>query len=192
MTRKSLIVVIFILILLPLSTSARMGWWFTNYSLLYGGLYHLQGSYLQNIEFVYDQGTKTCTSRPSHFGFGANTSFNHNYAEFGLKAFYNPTRITFWISRMLHLSPYLYAQANYTFDNLVSDNRQYLGFRSGLGFLTIHGRKKVTFRISAQVGYNINPYVNEVAHGLSVELKVGIGLNIKRIRAAKKAAAEDL
>ncbi len=188
--KKLFVSITLILILLPLSTSARMGWRFTNYSLLYGGLYHLQSGYLQNIELLYDQGWRSCTSGPSHFGFGANASFNSSYSEFGVKGFYNPTRITFPFIRALLLSPYLYAQANYSFDNLANDNRQYFGFRPGLGFLTIHSRGTLTFRVSAQVGYNINSYINEVAHGLSIELKVGIGLNIKRIRAVKKAAEE--
>ena len=189
--KKLFVSITLILILLPLSINARMGWWFNNYSLLYGGLYHLQSGYLQNIELLYDKGRRSCTSRPTYFGFGANASVNSNYSEFGIKGFYNPTRITFPFIRALLLSPYLYAQANYTLDNLANDNRQYFGFRPGLGLISIHGRKKVIFRVSAQVGYNINSYVNEVAHGLSVELKVGIGLNIKRIRAAKKAAAEE-
>jgi len=190
--RKAFVIVITFLFLTPLSLSAQVGWRFTNYSLFYGGLYHQQGGYLQNIEILYDKGQRSCITRPSHFGFGANASFNSNYSEFGIKGFYNPTRLTILFSRNFHLSPYAYAQANYSFQNLISENRQYFGFRPGLGFLTIHGRKKVHFRISAQVGYNFNSYVNEVAHGLSIELKVGIGLNIKRIRTAKKSAAEEL
>lgn len=182
--------IIIILLLLPLSSNARVGWGFSNYSLFYGGLYHLQGGYMQNVEILYDRSIRSCVSRTPHFGIGANVSFNSNYSEFGLKGLYNPTRITYWFSRNLHLFPYIYAQANYSVSNLDQQDRSYYGFRPGVGIITNNDRGTSMFRLLVQIGYNFNAYSKEVANGLSVELKLGIGINHKRWKASRNTPEE--
>ena len=51
-------IVIILIVLTPLLSSARIGWYFHNLSFYYGGLFHQNMKFSNNFELQYEDGTK--------------------------------------------------------------------------------------------------------------------------------------
>lgn len=137
------------------------------------------------FDLQYDHFSRTCTNYNGYRGLGINYSVNNGQKEFGLKAMFNPTRLSWGVTRSLRFYPYLFAQGNYTRakrqDPVTNENTtyNYFNFRPGLG---IAGRyspgKRIVLRNSLQLGYDTA--VKKAQNPWVVEVKIGIGLNMRK------------
>lgn len=173
-----------------MTCDAKFGWSFTDYSLLAGQQYRFGQRPLWTFEFQYDRFSTSCLRQRKYFGIGANYSFNNNNSELGLKAMWNPTRLTILASRSTKFYPYLFGQGNYfqknTQNSLTTENKPIngFGFRPGLGLTGNFREDKVlSIRTYLQLGYNI-PFdkTQNFKNSLTLEFKLGFGINARRIK----------
>ena len=185
-------------IILPLTCLGKFGWSFADYSILAGQLYRFGQRPLWNFELQYDKYSKSCLHQSHYFGFGLNYSFNDIQTEYGLKGMYNPARYKIMVSRTVKFYPYLFGQGNYiqtkSVDPITTENKQInkYGFRPGLGLSgNIREDKVLCIRTSLQVGYNI-PLDNAQSfkNSLTLEFKVGVGINTKRLKRNRRIEEE--
>ncbi len=186
-------------LILPLTCDAKFGWSFTDYSLLAGQQYRFGQRPLWSFEFQYDRFSTNCLRQRKYFGIGANYSFNDKYNEHGLKAMWNPTRLTVLVSRSTKFYPYLFGQGNFiqtkTQNPLTTENkpRNSYSFRPGLGLTGNFREDKIlSLRTYIQVGYNI-PFDNNTQNfknSLTLEFKLGIGINARHIKRNKQKDIE--
>jgi hypothetical protein len=177
-------------LILPLTSDAKFGWSFTDYSLLAGQQYRFSQRPLLAFEFQYDRFHTSCLRQRKYFGIGANYSFNDNYSELGLKAMWNPTRLTILASRSTKFYPYLFGQGNYyqtkAQNPLTTENKPNngFGFRPGLGLTgNLREDKVLSIRTYLQLGYNIPFDKTQIfKNSLTLEFKLGFGINSRRIK----------
>ena len=177
---------------------SKFGWSFTDFSIFPGQQYKFGQRPFWNFEFQYDKYSSSCLHQSHYFGIGANYSYNENQTEFGLKGMLNPTRIKIMVSRTVKFYPYLFGQGNFiqtkSFDPITSERKQIsnYGFRPGLGLTgNIREDKILSIRTSLQVGYNI-VFNNSQSfkNSLTLEFKVGVGLNSRRLKRNRRIAEE--
>lgn len=170
-----------------------------DYSLLVGQQYRFGQRPLWSFEIQYDRFSTNCLRQRKYFGIGANYSFNDNYSELGLKAMWNPTRLTVLVNRSTKFYPYLFGQGNFiqsiaqnplTIENKPINN---YSFRPGLGLTGNFREDKILIlRTYIQVGYNI-PFDNNTQNfknSLTLEFKLGIGINARQIKKNKQKDIE--
>jgi hypothetical protein len=109
---------IILTLILPMTCDAKVGWSFTDYSLLAGQQYRLGQRPLWSFEFQYDKFIRTCIGRTHYHGIGANYSFNNNQSELGIKFMYNPTSLKIIVSRSIKFYPYYLDKATSFRQNL--------------------------------------------------------------------------
>ena len=188
---KKITFISFILLLLsPIYIEARIGWDFSEYSIHYGGSTNFKGLELHSFEFTFDRGRKNCLGRqPFYHGIGISSSFSKKYQEYSIKAFINPTKRNYAITRRLRLHPYTFIQGNQT--NFIIDNHSDYNYRVGIG---INSRTylggKFMFRTILQVGYNFNDEYLANNNKLFFELKIGIGINARSFLKRNKKDSE--
>jgi hypothetical protein len=102
------------------------------------------------------------------------------------------------VTRSVKFYPYLFGQGNFiqtrSIDPITTENKQIskYGFRPGVGLSgNIREDKVLCIRTSLQVGYNI-PFdkAQSLKNSLTLEFKVGIGINSKRIKRNKRIEEE--
>lgn len=176
--------------MIPVICLGKVGWTFNDYSILAGQQYRVGLRPLQNHELQYDNYSTSCTRQSHYLGLGLNYSFNDNIKEFGIKAMYNPTRINIKVTRTIKFYPYFFGQGNfiqtkYT-DPISAQNKQInkYGLRPGIGLSgNVRDNKVLNIRTSLQVGYNILfDNAESLKKPLTLEIKVGIGINSKKIK----------
>lgn len=188
----------FILIMiLPLTVSAKFGWSFNDYSFLFGQQYRIGQNFLWGIDFQYDRYRKNCLARKRYFGFGANYSFNSGYYEVGIKGMWNPTNLLIMPSRTIKFYPYLFGQGNYTavkvLNNISPETATGYSIRPGIGLTgNIRDNKVLSIRTYLQAGYNI-PFNNTQSFksSLTIEFKVGIGINSRKLKRDKQPEEDE-
>lgn len=148
---------------------------------------------LWSVDFQYDRYSKTCINRTHYFGLGIVYAKNRNYEELGAKVMWNPTRVVLVASRTAKFYPYLFGQANYI--RLIPQvNGAFNGYgvRPGIGITgNLRDDQLVNIRTHLQVGCTIpldNLPTNKVS--LAIELKVGLGINAKRLKRNAEGAEE--
>lgn len=182
--------IIILTLILPLTSNARFGWSFTDYSILAGQQYRFEQRPLWSFEFQYDKCSKHCLRETHYRGIAVNYSFNNNQTEIGLKGMWNPTNWTVLASSSTKFYPYLFGQGNYlqtkSQDPITAENKQInsYNFRPGLG-LTGNFREDNVLNIKTylQLGYNI-PFnsTQNFKNALTLEFKLGFGINTRRLK----------
>lgn len=176
----------------------KFGWSFADYSILAGQQYRFGQRPLWNFELQYDKYSSSCLHQSHYFGIGLNYSFNDNQTEFGLKGMLNPTHFKIMVSRAVKFYPYLFGQGNFiqtkSFDPITTESKQIsnYGFRPGLGLTgNIREDKILSIRTSLQVGYNILLNNGQsLKNSLTLEFKVGVGINLRRLKRNKRIEEE--
>jgi len=176
----------------------KFGWSFADYSILAGQQYRFGQRPLWNFELQYDKYSSSCLHQSHYFGIGLNYSFNDNQTEYGLKGMLNPTHFKIMVSRTVKFYPYLFGQGNFIQTNSldpITNERKQIGsysFRPGLGLTgNVMEDKVLNIKTSLQVGYNI-PFDNtqSVKNSLTLEFKVGIGINSRRLKSNRRIEEE--
>lgn len=174
---KKILVIIW-LFTIPLYTSARTGWYFKDYSIMYGGSSSLNNKISYNLEISFDKGWRSCTHNPFYYGFSINSTFDKEFKEYGFKSFLNPTRYSFHLSRRLKIIPHAYLQANIKKKEIEAKSSSDYNYKVGLGINSRYfSGNIISVRSTIQVGYVFNDKFISPNKNLVIEFKIGFGLN---------------
>lgn len=181
------IIILLVVAIIPTLSYSRIGYFYKNISFLYGGYFNSQSIFSNSFEFNYENARKSCTTRPLYYGLGVSYSANRELNELGLKAIINPTRIRLNFSRNVLFFPYVFIQANLKDQKKEANSVRDFNYRLGIGINGIfYSRRTIQIRTSFQLGYTLSDLYEYANNGMVLELKIGVGLNLKKIRNRKK------
>ena len=127
----------------------------------------------------------------TYLGIGLVGNFDKKYHELGLKILLNPTFKAFHFSRKVSLLPFLFIQANWKTQRKI-ENKQSLNsmnFRPGIGINgNVWTSGPITVKPSLQVGYTVWDKFGDISKGLTVEFRIGIGLQTWKFRKIEASA----
>lgn len=163
-------------LLIPLTSSAQIGWNLNHISLSYGRMLQQNSDHSNSFELLFNRGGRSCLVRHNYYGLGVSISSNSKYVERGFKAQINPTNSIVRITAGSRLVPYVYIQGNLKRAN-ERNTPSDLNFRPGLGILGhIKTNSILVLTTACQLGYTINDAFANSRQGLVFDFKLGIGL----------------
>lgn len=180
------LVFIFLLAISPHLASARFGWSTRSLSLQYGRVFYNQFGELNSFELLLDHANGGCVRRwPDSYykGISIKSSFNSNYLEIGIKGIIGPKFSRIPLTRNITGLGYAFFQANYASLNSAEQNKNDFNFRPGIGVVTdIQTKSILVFKPAVEFGYTLNPLIESSATPLTFEIKMGIGLNLHKMK----------
>lgn len=184
--KKAIIIFVF---LFPLMAEAQSGRVFSCFSLLIGQQYHRGKTPFSDIELQYDHFHKSCLTKPTYYGFAVNCNPVSGQTMIGTTASWNPGKFIIMISRSNVLYPYVFGQGYFkssgTYLPLKNEIKQIdnCGIIPGIGITgNIFEKNMLNIRTHLMLGYSIPLGKIKNDTGITIGLKVGIGINIKSIK----------
>lgn len=193
----------FFLALQFLLSYSGIGMTIQNISILYGPSFGDNTQFYNSIEVNYDFFQQTCLNWSNYKAIGFFYNWNNGAVKYGGKLIINPTRTLIYprLNREqlpYHpsvLIPYLFFEASYlkgVFNESV--NTQGYQYCPGIGitYSPLY-QKNLNIRIHANVGIPINTFKNNNYKYIPIiaELKVGIALNVWKLRFKKDVENND-
>ncbi|MBI5540457.1 MAG: hypothetical protein HY951_10395 [Bacteroidia bacterium] len=178
-------VLIILIVIIPVLTNAHCGPNFKTFSLLAGGYYSSQTGYLNTFSFNFERGNSNKLFLP-YYSIGINKSFIKNYNEYGLKFRMNLISI---YSKLLfkkigkhRIIPYLIVQNSLKQVENETINKNNYNVKIGYGITTNnYSMGRIRTVASIEVGYIIpNKTCNQKSEFFA-EIKVGIGINTRKV-----------
>lgn len=166
--------------------ATKIAWRLQNLSCLYGFTYYQDRGFAHSFEILYDQSFRLRRSgfKASYFGFGFVGSQDSRYQELGLKFILAPITRPIRFSRKTSIIPLAFIQSNWKNvrggESFASD----MNIRLGVGIngnLDLFYKPPIVIKPTLQVGYTLDDDFGNSKKGLSVEFRIGIGLNLRRV-----------
>ena len=186
-------IVLFFILLNPVASSARTGWFFSHYSLIAGQEFQPSHLPLLNAEFRYDRFGRSCLNYNHYRGVGINYSFNTSETAYGLTGIFNPIRYLLVLNRRTKFYPYLFGkvsfrQLNYSSDHpMVTKRADEYFFQPGLGFTgNFREDTAVPIKLFVQLGYQTSLRSKTLySESWIAGVGIGFGLDVHRLRKVK-------
>lgn len=174
-----------ILIYIPLFSFGSFGYSWNDLSFLFGPQFRVGQKPLISLEIQFDKFSKSCTHFSNYKGASILYNFNNYQNEFGIKAFWNPSRYYLMLSRSMYFQPYLLSQISYsktkTTNTYKTNFHNGYNLRPGIGFMgNFKIKKMINLKTFAQICHQIPLSPNNNNFWL-FEIKLGLGINTNRL-----------
>lgn len=164
----------------------KFAWRIENFSVLYGFTYYHHSGFAHSVEALFDRSRRNRRIGGfDYFGFGFVGSFNNDFKEIGMKFILTPRTKPILMSRRTKIFPFAYVQGNLRTINAMSEaNKETGNIRLGAG---LNGdfqlwRSPIVTKPSLNIGYTLADRFTPLNRGLTVEFRLGIGIQTWRFR----------